>query len=155
MGRSMGKLALLAALIALAVLFGMEMADDGIRTVYGPVGSDGATVGNGGNAADSAADSRAEQRSRYYAEEPQGIAYEGETGDTDASATGSAARRQTLDSARSGQTGGEEQDPYAIPRPDGEPLVDSLADKTASTLQRLSQSGVKAVVSLFDKLSGS
>lgn len=151
MGRSMGKLALLAALIALAVLFGMEMADDGIRTVYGPVGSDGATVASGGNAADS----RAEQRSRYYAEEPQGIAYEGETDDKDASAAGSAARRQTSDSARSGQAGGEGQDPYAIPRPDGEPLVDSLADKTASTLQRLSQSGVKAVVSLFDKLSGS
>ncbi|MDG0793180.1 hypothetical protein OMP38_21755 [Cohnella ginsengisoli] len=102
MGRSMGKLALLAALIALAVLFGMEMADDGIRTVYGPVGSDGATVASGGNAADS----RAEQRSRYYAEEPQGIAYEGETDDKDASAAGSAARRQTSDSARSGQAGG-------------------------------------------------
>lgn len=151
MGRSMGRLALLAALIALAVLFGMEMADDGIRTVYGPVSGDGATIASDGNAAGS----RAEQRSRYYAEEPQGIAYEGKSDVADAPAADSGRGRKATDASRGGQAGGETQDPYAIPRPDGEPLVDSLADKTASTLQKLSQSGVRAVVSLFDKLSGS
>ncbi|WP_217594882.1 hypothetical protein [Cohnella sp. GbtcB17] len=151
MGRSMGRLALLAALIALAVLFGMEMADDGIRTVYGPVSGDGATIASDGNAAGS----RAEQRSRYYAEEPQGIAYDSGADAADASASDSGRGRKTPDASRVGQTGDKTQDPYAIPRPDGEPLVDSLADKTASTLQKLSQSGVRAVVSLFDKLSGS
>ncbi|MDG0812101.1 hypothetical protein [Cohnella rhizosphaerae] len=151
MGRSMGRLMLIAALIALAVLFGMEMADDGIRTVYGPVGGNGAAITDGG----SAADSRADQRSRYYAEEPQGIAYEGRSVEPEAPASGAARGRDSTESARGGQAGGETQDPYAIPRPDGEPLVDSLADKTASTLQKLSQSGVRAVVSLFDKLSGS
>ncbi|CAI6017128.1 hypothetical protein [Cohnella sp. JJ-181] len=153
MGRSMGKFALLAALVGLAVLFGMEMADDGIRTVYGPVGTDGAKQSGG-----SAADSRAEQRSRYYAEEPQGIAYDGEadvTGAASASERGNDAANSSAPHAARGEAGTWDEDPYAIPRPDGQPLVDSLADKTASTLQQLSQSGVRAVVSLFDKLSGS
>ncbi|MEK0312961.1 hypothetical protein [Cohnella sp. 56] len=154
MGRSMGRLAFVSVLIALAILFGMELADDGIRTVYGPVGdSAGVSAADGAQAAN---DERAAQRSRYYAEEPQGIAYEG----------GSGVERSSAGGVRGGErSGGQERDtveretakrdPYAIPRPDGEPLVDSLADKTASALQALSQGGVRAVVSLFDKLSGS
>jgi len=148
MGRSIGKFAILSALVGLAVLFGMELADDGIRSVYGPVGGDGASaVSDGSRTNDSSASG---QRSRYYAEEPQGIAYD----------DGAAAPRTDRRNAATGRATAQEQplatqDPYEIPRPGGEPLVDSLADKTASTLQRLSQGGVRAVVSLFDKLSGS
>ncbi|MFD2333792.1 hypothetical protein ACFSR7_31415 [Cohnella sp. GCM10020058] len=150
MGRSLTRFALLSVLIGLAILFGMELADDGIRTVYGPINDGTATVGSG-----SAADSRAEQRSRYYAEEPQGIAYEGENRNAGATREGvKAGGSSDATRTQTNQAAGNE-DPYAIPRPDGEPLVDSLADKTASALQALSQGGVRAVVSLFDKLSGS
>ncbi|MDI4646675.1 hypothetical protein [Cohnella hashimotonis] len=157
MGRSLTRFALLSALIGLAILFGMELADDGIRTVYGPINDSTSTATVDGGTAD---DRRAEQRSRYYAEEPQGIAYEGDYGNAGTSGggagTGGAGTGGTADSARTQRDpAADAYDPYAIPRPDGEPLVDSLADKTASALQALSQGGVRAVVSLFDKLSGS
>lgn len=149
MGRSIGKFAILSALVGLAILFGMELADDGIRSVYGPVGGEGTTAVSDGNG-NRTNEGLSGQRSRYYAEEPQGIAY-----DDGAAATGTNSRTAASGRASTQEQPVATQDPYEIPRLGGEPLVDSLADKTASTLQRLSQGGVRAVVSLFDKLSGS
>lgn len=165
MGRSLGKLVLVAALAGFAVLFGMELADDGIKSVYGPVDNGGGSAVVDRQQAD---DGTSASRSRYYGEEPPGIAYEGDgtagtgavrrSGSNGGSLSGTSGARSGrvsgYDDTRSGAAAGAD-DYGAIPRPDGEPLVDSLADKTASALQALSQGGVRAVVSLFDKLSGS
>jgi len=41
-----------------------------------------------------------------------------------------------------------------IPRPNREPIVDRVSDKTANVLHDLSRHGIRLVVSIFDSLTG-
>ncbi|MBB6673968.1 hypothetical protein [Cohnella nanjingensis] len=144
MGRDLLKLALIGGLIVFAVMYGMELANSGINTVYGPVDKREATTAsqpqatgapqrqadvaakdklNGAAAGNGRSDGR-------YADEPPGLAVDG-----------------------AGGTGGT-GDGYAIPRDDHQPAVDRLAGKTAEALQSISKGGIRLIVSLFDKVAG-
>ncbi|WP_080840558.1 hypothetical protein [Cohnella massiliensis] len=132
MKRDIWKLSIVAALLVLAMMYGMELASSGISNVYGPLegeeirsGEAGETVPDPETAPEEARE-RAERTEegtpagQRYADEPPGIAYDSEAEPT-------------------------------IPRNDSEPVVDRLAGKTAETLQQLSKSGIRFIVSLFDQ----
>jgi len=90
MRRDSIKLMLLAGVVAFAVLYGMDLAGSGIQRVYGPLDNPGATAEDGsgyGPAADDASavkpdaksaenGSASGRSSRYYAREPEGIAFD-------------------------------------------------------------------------------
>ncbi|MCC3375675.1 hypothetical protein [Cohnella sp. REN36] len=136
MGRDMLKFAVFAGLIVFAVMYGMELANSGINTVYGPVDRSGAASTRSPQASSpprqTADGGRSDGR---YADEPPGLAVDGAT-----------------DAADGGTAVGP--DGYAIPRNDHEPAVDRLAGKTAEALQSLSKGGIRFIVSLFDKVAG-
>lgn len=132
MRRDIVKLAIVGVLILLAMMYGMELASSGISTVYGPLEESGTRIAQDGqreaeppDAAAEASEAAAARRAggARFADEPPGIAYDPGTG-PDAVP--------------------------AIPRLDREPVVDRLAGKTAETLQQLSKSGIRLIVSLFE-----
>lgn len=141
MGRDMLKFAVFAGLIVFAVMYGMELANSGINTVYGPVDRSGAASARSpqqtadGGASQSAGRTASGRSDGRYANEPPGLAVDGAT---DAAGRGTAVG----------------SDGYAIPRDDHEPAVDRLAGKTAEALQNLSKGGIRFIVSLFDKVAG-
>ncbi len=61
----------------------------------------------------------------------------------------------TLPPARTVPPGYMPDGPYAFPRDDRVPLVDRLSAATAETLHHISSGGIRLVVSLFDKVTGS
>lgn len=46
-------------------------------------------------------------------------------------------------------------EPYVIPRSGSEPLIDRLSSATAETLHHISSGGIRFIVSLFEKFTGS
>jgi hypothetical protein len=48
-----------------------------------------------------------------------------------------------------------QNDPYDFPRNDREPLLDRLSSATAETLHHISSGGIRLIVSLIEKVTGS
>ncbi|MDB4867618.1 MAG: hypothetical protein JWR03_1951, partial [Cohnella sp.] len=122
------KLLILAGVVAFAIMYGMELASSGISTVYGPMDSPAVRqdpAAGGGND------------------------WSLPTRQTDRSATGTTTTDQTIpyDWGTQNET--------AIPRNDHKPIVDRISGKTAEVLHGLSSGGIRFVVTLFDKMTGS
>ncbi|TJY43472.1 hypothetical protein E5161_06215 [Cohnella pontilimi] len=128
MRRDSFKLLIVAGIVAFAVLYGMELASHGISTVYGPM--DSPTV----------------------AEDP-----------ASAEEDWTLPPRRTAPDAFGGAAAVQPEAPYpwggqeepVIPRNDRIPVVDRISGKTAEVLHGLSSGGIRFVVSLFDKMTGS
>lgn len=135
MRRDTIKLLAFAGIIAFAVLYGMELTSKGIQDVNGSF----------------------DARSRI---EPLD---EEEVWQTQSSAQ---SRREQSNKPASTkppvQTDAPDQEPsydwdeelMDIPRDDRRPIVDRVSGKTGEVLNDLSRSGIRAVVSLFDQLTG-
>lgn len=133
MRRDTFKLLSLAAIVAFAVLYGMELSSRGIENVNGKVDS-----------------------------EENGSLSDVEETDEWVLPTLEPARQKPSSSkqAESGKLQGVEQyndwdaELYDIPRNDHKPLVDRVSGATAEALHGISKGGIKFVVSLFDKVTG-
>jgi hypothetical protein len=127
MGRDMFRLLFGAAIIAFAVLYGMELARSGIAGVYGPM----------------AVSDRELFRQTESVLRPGGGA---------SSPDGQASRWGT-----GGWTGGPESagvpdEKWDVPPWDGRrPIVDRLAGEAARALNRLSQGGIRLIVTAFSR----
>ncbi|MFC5405149.1 hypothetical protein [Cohnella soli] len=127
------KLLVFAGIVGFAILYGMELSNKGIREVNGPFPTEGATAVGQTNA--------------------------GETDDwtlpvkEKTSSSGKTADR-TDDRADGKVRVDDGDETVEIPRNDREPIVDRVSGKTGEVLHDLSRSGIKAVVSLFDKVLG-
>ncbi|MBO9599798.1 MAG: hypothetical protein J7559_18495 [Cohnella sp.] len=133
MRRDTFKLAMLAAIVAFAVLYGMELSSRGIENVNGKVvNTDDGTL----------SDLEATDEWVLPTREP---------------AKQRPSSEKTTDS---GKLLDEEQyndwdaELYDIPRNDHKPLVDRVSGATAEALHGISKGGIKFVVSLFDKVTG-
>jgi hypothetical protein len=127
MRRDTFKLLILAGVVAFAIMYGMELASSGISTVYGPMDTPAVRQDPAAGAGDWSLPTRP----------------------TDRSTTGTATTVQTVpyDWGTTNET--------AIPRNDHKPIVDRISGKTAEVLHGLSSGGIRLVVSLFDKMTGS
>lgn len=125
MRRDSLRLLLLIGVIAFAVLYGMELSSSGIKNVYGPM------------------DQLPSQRPAEQTD--------------DGTWSLPPDRTQTHPEAVPSETGGTgESDPEAyFPRTDRQPLVDRVSGTTAEALHELSSGGIRFVVSLFDRMTGS
>jgi hypothetical protein len=127
MGRDTLKLLILAGIVGFAVLYGMELSSSGIHNVYGPM------------------------ESPVMRQDP--------------AAGGDDWTLPVRSTERSGTRlpAVNETDPYnwdtqgqtVIPRHDRKPIVDRISAKTGQALHGLSSGGIRFVVSLFDKVTGS
>lgn len=61
----------------------------------------------------------------------------------------------TLPPRKTDRSASTSQTQPAIPRNDHKPLIDRVSSATAETLHSISSGGIKLVVSLFDKVTGS
>lgn len=141
------KLLLMAGGLALAIMYGMELASSGIAAVHGPLGAAGSSKGAG----------------TVLHTEDDWIASDGQRSE-EGTRTGSG--NAADDPARNGKKVGTSQESQregtgtdssgpVIPRHDREPIVDRVSGKTASVLHDVSKSGIRFVVSLFEKATGS
>ncbi|MFC5703695.1 hypothetical protein ACFPVX_20610 [Cohnella faecalis] len=136
MRRDTFKLLLMAAIVAFAIMYGMELASSGISSVNGPWSSDGKA-----GAQTKGSVIHSEEEWELPSPTPQdGATAEGKT------------RRQS-----SGENDDtiRQPDEVFIPRNDREPIVDRVSAKTATVLHDVSHSGIRIVVSLFEKITGS
>ncbi len=133
MRRDTFKLAMLAAIVAFAVLYGMELSSRGIEHVNGKVVSDND---------DSLSDLEVTEEWVLPTREP------------------AKQRPSSAKTTESGKLLDEEQyndwdaELYEVPRNDHKPLVDRVSGATAEALHGISKGGIKFVVSLFDKVTG-
>jgi hypothetical protein len=126
MRRDSIRLLVIAGIVGLAVLYGMELSSDGISRVYGPMQDSEP----GGQAA---ADAAGSSRVRPSASEDEDW---------------------TLPPRKSSRYD-ERETSLVIPRSDRQPLVDRVSAATAEALHDISSGGIRFVVSLFDKVTGS
>ncbi|HEY8529472.1 MAG TPA: hypothetical protein VIL22_07300 [Paenibacillaceae bacterium] len=125
MGRDLIKLLLLAGLVGLAVLYGMELASDGIAGVYGPL-----------DERDRALYRQTENTWRTVRDLPE------RTSDRRAAA------EEDRDGAESPETGdGWERTAWEGRRP----FVDRIAGEAAQALSRLSRDGIRTLVTVFSR----
>jgi len=131
MRRDFFRLLILAGILGFAVLYGMELSSKGIENVKGPWETESATV-----------------------EQPVGD--EDWTLPVKEPRQGAKSREQNIQppSTEEGLAAGEDGEQSGIPRADREPIVDRMSDRTAEVLHDLSRSGIRMVVSLFDKVLG-
>jgi len=133
MRRDTFKLAMLAAIVAFAVLYGMELSSRGIENVNGKVIS-----------ADDESLSDVEATEEWVLPTREPVKQ----------------RPSSSKTTDSGKLLDEEQyndwdaELYDIPRNDHKPLVDRVSGATAEALHGISKGGIKFVVSLFDKVTG-
>lgn len=134
MRRDTFKLLVLAAIVAFAVLYGMELSSRGIENVNGKIG----TVDDARSDVDQADEwvlptrepNVSKQKPSSSKREPSGgLLDEEQYNDWDAEL-------------------------YDVPRNDHKPLVDRVSGATAEALHGISKGGIKFVVSLFDKVTG-
>lgn len=125
MRRDSLRLLLLAGAIALAVLYGMELSSRGIARVYGP-------MENPDSPRTSATYSQGSSRT-----------------------PSAAAEDWTLPPRKSSPNPIVQDREIQIPRNDRQPLVDRVSAAAAETLYGISSGGIRFVVSLFDKVTGS
>lgn len=129
MGRDTIKLLLFAGAIAFAVLYGMELANGGIAGVYGPM---------------------AESDRELYRQTESVLR-------PDAEARSLGERGQASRWRNDGWTSGQESagapaEEWDIPPWDGRrPVVDRLAGEAARALNRLSQGGIRLIVTAFSR----
>jgi hypothetical protein len=128
MRRDSFKLLILAGIVAFAILYGMELASNGISTVYGPMDTPS------------------------VAQDPASV-QEDWTLPTRPTDQGAAGRTTAVEPAVPYDW--EAQTETLIPRNDRKPIVDRISGKTAEVLHGLSSGGIRFVVSLFDKMTGS
>ncbi|WP_027088242.1 hypothetical protein [Cohnella panacarvi] len=133
MRRDTFKLAMLAAIVAFAVLYGMELSSRGIENVNGKVVNARDDSLSDVEAADEwvlPTREPAEQKpSSPRTTDPGKLLDEEQYNDWDAEL-------------------------YDVPRNDHKPLVDRVSGATAEALHGISKGGIKFVVSLFDKVTG-
>ncbi|MBW5444931.1 hypothetical protein GE107_02480 [Cohnella sp. CFH 77786] len=122
------KLLLLAGIVGFAVLYGMELSSSGMKRVYGPMDPPEATVQS---------TDQPDAEGDVWTLPPRN------------SGRGHSSQNHTV------QDGVREDADLAIPRNDSKPLVDRVSAATAEALHSLSSGGIKFVVSLFDKVTGS
>jgi len=127
MRRDTFKLLIFAGIVGFAILYGMELSSKGIETVNGPWET--VAPSDGGQTA-------AEEGDWTL---PPNHSRDGE--------------RQNANAVDTPGYQWEEEE-YAIPRNDREPLVDRVSGKTAEVLHDLSRNGIRMVVSIFDKVMG-
>ncbi len=125
MRRDSFKLLVFAAIVGFAILYGMELSSKGIENVNGPWESAGTNEGRTTTADD---------------------------GDWTLPPRETAQVSNNVDDNPENYWGDEEE--YAIPRNDREPIVDRVSGKTADVLHDLSRNGIRMVVSIFDRMTG-
>lgn len=125
------KLLVIAGIVAFAVLYGMELSSRGIENVNGKYEPIGESAEDPDKADEWALPARQPANQKpQSAERPSEARELEELNDYDAEL-------------------------YGIPRDDRTPLVDRVSGATADVLHGLSKGGIKFVVSLFDKATGS
>lgn len=129
------KLLVLAGAVAFAVLYGMELASSGIASVYGPMET-------------SAADTKSTSTNDDAWTLPPRK--------TDTAPSSRHGNSRTDSAADDGAYVYEwEADWEAVPRQTRKPIVDRISGKTAEALHDLSSGGIRFVVTLFDRITGS
>lgn len=129
MGRDAMKLLLFAGMIAFAVLYGMELASGGIAGVYGPMDESDRELYR-----QTASVLRPDAETRFTGERGQGSRW---PDDGPADGRGSA---------------GLAAEAWDSPPWDGRrPVVDRLAGEAARVLSRLSQGGIRLIVTAFSR----
>jgi len=123
------KLLILAGVLGFAVLYGMELSSKGIENVGGSWETDGSAA-----TADGEGDWTLPVKERRD---------DGRLPNE---------RRPSAAPDKSPLDANENE--YAIPRADREPIVDRVSGKTAEVLHDLSRGGIRMIVSLFDKVLG-
>jgi hypothetical protein len=126
MRRDTFKMLVFAAIVGFAILYGMELSSKGIENVNGPMES--ANPSEGRTTAVDEGD---------WTLPPRETAQDNRVPDRD---------------AERNYWGDEEE--YAIPRNDREPIVDRVSGKTADVLHDLSRNGIRMVISIFDRMTG-
>ena len=156
MRRQSFKMAVVGGLVALVVLFGIDIATSGVERIYGPLDDSGALPVNRLND-NSAADQR------YYSTTVQsGGADVGQQLPEDAGS--SLEPHRTVGEAEKGGSRSQtetQQQPVAaqnerlpgIPDTRRDSSVNKLADGTAGLLQSVSSQGIRFIVSFFDSIT--
>jgi hypothetical protein len=129
MRRDLFKLIVFAGIVVFAVLYGMDLSSKGIRDVNGEWGDDSYSQTTGAKASGD----------EWQVPERQG--------------TNTTQRNDTA-STQDDIYYMWDEEPYELPRHDRKPIVDRLSGATAELLHGISKSGIKLVVSLFDKVTG-
>lgn len=114
----------IGGVIALLVMFGLEMSTTGIERIYGPMNGEEYTAGAGESEYKSETEERIAELERELAE----------------------IRRITYGNGYEG----EETRLPGIPYENDQPAVNKLADSTSGLLQSASSKGIRFVVGLFD-----
>ncbi|WP_276356307.1 hypothetical protein [Cohnella caldifontis] len=125
MRRDTIRLLMLAGVVALAVLYGMELSSKGISRVYGPMEEPNVS-GQATGGSERSSNARSSENEEDWTLPPRKTASDVKT----------------------------ERD-LVIPRNDRQPLVDRVSAATAEALHGISSGGIRFVVSLFDKVTGS
>ncbi|RED65690.1 hypothetical protein [Cohnella lupini] len=126
MRRDTFKLLVFAAIVGFAILYGMELSSKGIENVNGPMESANPSEGRATTVDEG-----------DWTLPPRETAQDNRVSDRD---------------AERNYWGDEEE--YAVPRNDREPIVDRVSGKTADVLHDLSRNGIRMVVSIFDRVTG-
>ncbi|BBI34762.1 hypothetical protein [Cohnella abietis] len=130
MRRDSFKLLIFAAIVGFAILYGMELSSKGIADVHGPLKNAPLSI------------------------EDQA----GSEGDWTLPAAGTG-KRNNAPTSKTQQSAEDmpyywDDEEFSIPRNDREPLVDRVSGKTGEVLHDLSRTGIRIVVSIFDKVLG-
>ncbi|MFC5532085.1 hypothetical protein [Cohnella yongneupensis] len=133
MRRETFKLLVLAAIVAFAVLYGMELSSKGIESVNGKYQS----VGDSSTGDPEATDEWTLPSNERSVKQP------------------TASKRQSSNTDGLSDLNDFDEELYGIPRNDHKPLVDRVSGATAGVLHDLSKGGIKFVVSIFNKATGS
>jgi hypothetical protein len=131
MRRDTFKLLVFAGIVAFAVLFGMELSSKGIENVNGPWPTTSQT---------------SEQKTTSVDDWSLPTPEPAQVNKTKAAET-----QKPVDNTPYYDWDKEE---FGIPRYDRKPIVDRVSGKTAQVLHDLSRSGIRLVVSIFDRVTG-
>ncbi|MFD0672129.1 hypothetical protein [Cohnella sp. GCM10027633] len=126
------KLLMLAGVVAFAVLYGMELSSRGIENVNGKY----EPIGQSQEDPDKADEWVLPTRQPDSRQKPQ-------------------ATERPSEASELEELNDYDAELYGIPRDDRKPLVDRVSGATADVLHGLSKGGIKFVVSIFDKATGS
>lgn len=137
MRRDTMKLLVFAGIVAFAVLYGMELSSKGIEDVNGPWSTESTTS----PVSPSIDQEVVNEDEEWTLPEPEPKSESKRTSEVES----------PVDDTPFYDW---EEEEYGIPRNDRKPLVDRLSGKTAEVLHDLSRNGIRAVVSLFDRVTG-
>ncbi len=132
MRRDTFKLLILAGIVAFAVLYGMELSSKGIEDVNGSWETPTLSTGE-----QPSTDEEWTLPARESAQKKE-----------------KAATVETRKPADDTPYYNWDEEEFGIPRFDRKPIVDRVSGKTAEVLHDLSRSGIRMVVSIFDRVTG-